>query len=169
MNFKKNIKSFLSVIRPVHKTIANISYSEPNNRLSGKNIIVTGGGRGLGAAIAEKFVKEGAHVLIAGRNEENLQITSCRIGCQYLTLDVTDVDSFEMFIEKAESKIGQINALVNNAGISLHEPTFFDVTPETFDKQITVNMKGGYFLTQKMIKKWTANNIKGNILFLHGL
>ena len=156
----------LGVLRPVNKTVALITFAAPNNRLKGMNIVITGGGRGLGAAIAEKFVNEGANILIAGRNEDTLKYTASKVGCQYLVLDVSNVTSFDKFLDDAESKMGSINGLVNNAGISLHEPTFFDVTTETFDSQVSVNMKGGYFLTQKLTKRWLDNNQKGNVLFV---
>lgn len=158
--------SILGAIRPVNKIVARITYAAPNNRLKGMNIIITGGGRGIGAAMAEKFVKEGANILIAGRNENSLKETANKVGCQYLVLDIVNVASFDKFLNDAELKIGIINGLVNNAGISLHESTFFDVTPETFDSQVSVNMRGGYFLTQKLIRKWVDNSQKGNILFI---
>ena len=166
MRFKKILKSILGVIRPVNKTIASITYTTPNNRLKGMGIIITGGGRGLGAAMAEKFVNEGANILIAGRNENTLKETANKIGCHYLVLDIANVDSFDKFLDDAASKIGSVNGLVNNAGISLHESTFFDVTPETFDSQVSVNMRGGYFLTQKLTKRWIDKGQKGNILFV---
>lgn len=166
MGIKKILKSILGVIRPVNKTVAMITYTAPDNRLKGMNIIITGGGRGLGAAMAEKFVNEGANILIAGRNENTLKETANKVGCQYLVLDVADVASFDTFLDNAELKIGKINGLVNNAGISLHESTFFDVTPETFDSQVSVNMRGGYFLTQKLAKRWLDNSQKGNVLFI---
>lgn len=166
MRIKTLLKSILAVIRPVNKTVALITYAMPNNRLKGMNIIITGGGRGLGAAMAEKFVNEGANVLIAGRNESTLEDTANKVGCQYLVLDIANVASFDKFLDDAELKIGKINGLVNNAGISLHESSFFDVTPETFDSQVSVNMRGGYFLTQKLTKKWLDNSHKGNVLFI---
>lgn len=162
----KILKSILGVIRPINKTVASITYAAPNNRLKGMNIIITGGGRGLGASMAEKFINEGANILISGRNENTLKETANRIGCQYIVLDITNIDSFDNFLDEAELKVGTINGLVNNAGISLHESTFFDVTPETFDSQVSVNMRGGYFLTQKLTKRWLDNNQKGNILFV---
>ena len=166
MGIKKILKSILGVIRPVNKTVAMITYTAPNNRLKGMNIIITGGGRGLGAAMAEKFVNEGANILIAGRDENTLKETANKIGCQYLVLDVADVAFFDKFLDDAELKIGKINGLVNNAGISLHESTFFDVTPETFDSQVSINMRAGYFLTQKLAKRWLDNSQKGNVLFI---
>lgn len=149
--------------RPVY---AKITCIEPSMKLKGKKIVVTGGGRGLGASMAEKFVKEGASVLISGRNELVLKSTADRIGCQYLKLDVSDVTSFDSFIKKSEQMLGGITTLVNNAGISLHEKTFFDVTPDTFDAQINTNMKGSYFLTQKVISQWKEKESKGDVLFI---
>lgn len=145
---------------------AEISYLQPNSRLEGKKIIITGGGRGLGASMAEKFVKEGASVLISGRNESVLKSTADRIGCKYLSLDVTVVSSFDIFIKKSEEILGEITTLVNNAGISLHEKSFFDVTPDTFDAQVNTNMKGAFFLTQKIIKHWQEKRTKGDVLFI---
>lgn len=145
---------------------AEISFLQPDCRLKGEKIIITGGGRVLGASMAEKFVKEGASVLISGRNESVLKATADRIGCQYLTLDVSDVNTFDSFINKSEELLGGITALVNNAGISLHERTFFDVTPDTFDAQVNTNMKGAYFLTQRVIKLWQEKGTKGEVLFI---
>ena len=124
---------------PVKKVSASISYLSPNNRLSGKKIIVTGGGRGLGFAMAKKFVSEGASVLIAGRNEETLKKSASGIGCLYLPLDVSNPNTFEFFMNQANQMLGGVDCIVNNAGISLHEKTFFDVTPETFDKKYSTS------------------------------
>lgn len=151
---------------PVKNIKAEISYLHPNGRLVGKKIIVTGGGRGLGASMAEKFVDEGADVLIAGRNEKSLKDTAGRIGCNYLILDVSKVECFDDFINEADKILGGVNCLVNNAGISLHEASFFDVTPETFDSQTATNFKGPFFLTQAFIRKVKTDNRKANIIFM---
>lgn len=111
-------------------------------------------------------MKEGADVLIAGRTEKTVKDTAERIGCIFLTLDVCKVDSFDDFLDKADELLGGVNCLVNNAGISLHENTFFDVTPETFDKQIDTNFKGAFFLTQSFLRKMKENNRKADVLFI---
>lgn len=150
---------------PVKSIKAEISYLAPNGRLVGKKIIITGGGRGLGASMAAKFAEEGADVLIVGRDEKALKETSRKIGCKYLSLDVSKVESFAEFIQKADKLLDGVNCLVNNAGISLHENSFFDVTPDTFSRQIDTNLKGAFFLTQEFVKLLKANNRKGAILF----
>ena len=151
---------------PVKNITANIMYLQPNGRLSGKKIIITGGGKGLGAAMAAKFVAEGASVLISGRNEKTLKETAERIGCKYFTLDVQDTSVLNKFISEADSILEGADCLVNNAGISLHEPTFFDVTPETFDAQIATNLRGGFFLTQSFTRLLLKEKRKGNVLFV---
>lgn len=135
-------------------------------RLSGKKIIITGGSKGIGEAMAHKFVAEGADVLITGRNEETLRVTAEKIGCRHLVLDVTEVAKFPEFIAKAKEILGGLDCLVNNAGISLHEPSFFDVTPESYDKQFDTNLKGAFFLTQEFIKALKAEDKVGNVLFI---
>jgi len=145
---------------------ADIHYISPSNKLLGKHIIVTGGSRGLGAAMASKFVAEGAFVLIAGRDENSLRKVAEKIGCKYLLLDVQDTSTFDEFIDDANVMLEGVDCLVNNAGISLHEPTFFDVTPESFDAQIATNLRGGFFLTQSFTKMLLRENRKGSVLFV---
>lgn len=151
---------------PVISIKAEIAISAPSEKLRGKNIIITGGGKGLGKSMAQKFVLEGANVLITGRDEEALVKTSSEIGCKYSVLDVQCPDSFDEFIGNAESKLGGLDILVNNAGISLHENHFFDVVPNGFDKQIATNFKGAYFLTQRFIKRLQELKKKGSVLFI---
>lgn len=162
---KRGIKFILHGVS-IKNITAEISYLQPYSRLSGKKIIVTGGGRGLGAAMASKFVAEGASVLISGRNEATLKETAARIGCKYLILDVQDTSSFDKFISDADEILGGIDCLVNNAGISLHEPTFFDVTPESFDAQVATNLRGPMFLTQSFTKFLLKENHQGSVLFV---
>lgn len=146
---------------------ANITYLQPNNRLKGQRIIVTGGGRGLGFAMAKRFVEEGANVLIAGRNEETLKNGAAEIGCKYLRLDVQEVETFQEFFDKAEMLMGKINCLVNNAGISLHEENILSVSQEQFDAQINTNFRGPYFLAKVFMERNGANTADfKNILFV---
>lgn len=166
MDIKQIIKKIILNLRRPVKVTANISYLNPNGKLKGKRIIVTGGSRGIGKAIAHRLIDEGSKVIITGRNEESLKKCSDEIGCNYLILDMLDISSFERFIENAESELGGLDCLVNNAGVSLHEKSFFDVTEETFDVQVSTNFKGPLFLTQAFLKKLRSNNSPGNVLFI---
>lgn len=145
---------------------ANICLLNPSEKLAGKKIIVTGGSKGLGYAMTKKFVTEGAEVLITGRDKVSLQKVSEELCCKYLVLDVRNIDAFDLFIEKAYSILGGVDCLVNNAGISLHEDGFSEVTPKSFDDQINTNLKGAFFLSQKYILEQTRKGNAGNILFV---
>ena len=168
MGIGKYLKRGFRYVRsgvPVQHTTADVYFLHPGETLKGKKIIVTGGGRGLGFAMARKFTEEGADVLISGRNEETLKDASEKIGCSFLPLDVMDIGSFEDFIRRSDEMLGGVNVLVNNAGISLHEKSFMDVTPETFDRQINTNLRGGFFLAQKFVTLLREKNRNGSILF----
>ena len=170
MGLKTYIKRGLQyIIRgiPTNYISANISYLQPNKRLEGKKIVITGGGRGLGKAMAERFVSEGANVLITGRTEDTLKKVSQELKCQYLVYDVCDAASAGFFMEKADKILDGVNVLVNNAGISLHEWDIENVSIEQFDSQINTNLRGGYFLAQKFIEIFRQNGEKtGSILFI---
>lgn len=164
MNFLKRV---IKQLRPVKQLKANITYLQPNHRLDGKKIIITGGSRGLGYAMAKKFVSEGAQVLITGRNEETLKKTAQEINCQYIAYDVTNFEGMDKFLSCANEMLGGVNVLVNNAGISLHEGTIRDVSYEQYDAQFNTNLKAGYFLTQKFLKLYEEYGYEdGCVLFL---
>ena len=151
---------------PVINVKAEIAISGPSEKLKGKKIIITGGGKGLGKAMARKFILDGADVLITGRDEIALRNTSNEIGCKYCLLDVQNTSSFDEFLSAAENILGGFDILVNNAGISLHENHFFDVCPDGFDTQIATNFKGAYFLTQRFIKRLQELRKRGSVIFI---
>lgn len=149
-----------------HNIFAKIYNLEANKTLSGKNIIITGGCRGLGLAMAKRFINNGAKVLITGRNEENLKSVANELDCKYLAFDITNLSSINDYLNQADALLGGANVLVNNAGISLHESTFFDVTPEGFTKQIETNLEGPFFLTQSFVRLILKRGSSANILFI---
>lgn len=161
------LKHFVGRFLPKHRIETHVSIRECNDKtLSGLKIIITGGGKGLGYAIAQKFVDEGAEVLITGRNEDTLKKAACTLGCRYMVYDVLDFTLTTQFISKADVMMGGVDVLVNNAGVSLHEPTMFDVTPEGFNKQIDTNFKAPYFLSQAFLKYLLETKRKGQVLFI---
>jgi NAD(P)-dependent dehydrogenase (short-subunit alcohol dehydrogenase family) len=94
-------------------------------RLKGKIAIVTGAGRGIGAAIAEAFVREGARVVIAEMDETTGPATAERLGpaALFVHADVTDPISVEACVTETRDRFGRIDVLVNNAGINVfHDP-----------------------------------------------
>ena len=112
-------------------------------RLNDKVAIVTGAGRGIGAAIAEAFIREGASVVIAERDETKGAKTAARLGAQalFVPTDVTDQLSIDRAIGQVNSRYGRIDILVNNAGINVfHEP--LETTDAEWARCMAVDLEG---------------------------
>lgn len=150
----------------VHTTVTQVKTGE---RLKDRRIIVTGGNRGIGFSIAKRCTEEGANVLITGRDEKALLNASKELGdIPYLKLDMqNEISAFRSFIEEAEKLMGgKIDSLVNNAGISLHEPSFCEVSENGFDVQFSTNLKGPYFMSQEFIRTHLNSGKELNVLFV---
>lgn len=134
--------------------------------LKNKNIVITGGNRGLGYAMAKRCVEEGANVIIAGRNMESLKEAKESLGdnCHYIQFDISDIEKDNTFLRECENTFkAPIDSLVNNAGISLHEGDLFNVTEDSYDKQMNTNLKGTYFLSQAFLKYKIEQNTKDEV------
>lgn len=121
-------------------------------RVEGKNIIVIGGSSGMGLAEAQRFVAEGAQVVIANRNAERGNAVVEELGADaiFVQHDVISEESWAILVEKAEGFFGgPIDALVNNAGI-LVEKTMMDTSLEDY-RFLTDVMQTGAFLGMKAV------------------
>ncbi len=157
---KNAAKYIVSGHRPQNISIATM-HKTPDEAYADKVVLVTGGGKGIGRAIAEKIAQEGGTVLIVGRKKEELEkaVNDSSIK-DYYVCDITKIDAAKKLIERVYEKYGKIDVLVNNAGVSLHEKDFCDVTEESFDLQVDTNLKGSYFFTQAIIKQYIAHKQK---------
>ena len=115
--------------------------------------IVTGGGSGIGLAIAEKFTQHGIETVIVGRDEEKLKKTKAQLGkhCYPMICDVSNLASVPALIEKVITKFGQIDILVNNAGINMKKE-FTEVTDEEFQQVITTNLCSVFAISREVVK-----------------
>lgn len=151
----RRIAKFIVFEQPKEKVTVHVAQINHGGILKGRNIVITGGGSGIGLAMANKFASEGANVIISGRNEEKLKKAVEEIGAnaQYAQFDVTDVNNDRTFLEKCKTMFnGAIDCLVSNAGLSLHENVFTNVTIDGFDKQFNTNMRGNYFLCKAFLE-----------------
>lgn len=166
---KKLIRNVITGI-PEQHTTARIFESAPGSHLSGKNILITGGSRGLGFYIARRCLRDGARVLITGRSPESTEKAAKELGenCLWLCLDVAKVEDFASFLREAESQFGgKIHCLVSNAGVSLHENGFRNVTPEGWDVQMDTNLKGNFFLVKEYISYLESmEDSSGNVVVI---
>ncbi|MDX6655473.1 MAG: hypothetical protein QOH62_266 [Solirubrobacteraceae bacterium] len=127
--------------------------SEPIS-LSGLNIAVTGGGNGIGRAIAEHFGRAGARLAIGDLDTASAQATAASIGTEAIaaTLDVTDRDAFAAFLDAAERAHGPLDVLVNNAGIDWVGP-FHDEPDEVSRREVEVNLLGTVYGTRLALQR----------------
>lgn len=117
-------------------------------RLAGKTAVVTGGGSGIGQAIAWVLAGEGCRVAVAGRSADKLEATIRGfIGSPAIighTVDVADRASVAAFFRWAERELGKIDILVNNSGINVPKRYLSDISPEDWDRTLTVNATGAF-------------------------
>jgi NAD(P)-dependent dehydrogenase (short-subunit alcohol dehydrogenase family) len=121
-------------------------------RLAGKSALITGGGTGIGQAIALAFAREGARVAVAGRRKEKLNETLHllqQVGCSALALecDVTKPTDTLRAVKAAEDAFGNVNVLVNNAG-TLSVSTIENIAEEDWDRVMCTNIKGPFLMSR---------------------
>ncbi len=127
-------------------------------RLNGKTAIVTGGASGFGAGIVQKFLIEGARVMIADINGDAAQDLAAQLGSAAMAqqVDVSDGASVKAMADAVEAAFGQLDILVNNAGVT-HLPTpLEDVSEEDFDRVFNVNMKSVYLTARAFVPAMKA-------------
>lgn len=121
-------------------------------KLDGKLALVTGGGTGIGAAIAHAFAAEGARVVICGRRLDVLQDTASSGSStnpslspiQPYAADITNLEQVRLMIERVNNEYGPLDILVNNAGVNVRDRKMSDLQPDSWQKIIDANM-GGVF------------------------
>jgi NAD(P)-dependent dehydrogenase (short-subunit alcohol dehydrogenase family) len=137
-------------------------------RLDGQVAIVTGGSRGIGAAVALQFAREGARVVIsAGQDRRALQLVEAQIGalggeCIAALADVARRGDFDGLVQTVLAQWGRIDVLVNNAGI-LHLGAIETISEERWDETIAVHLKGTFNCTQAVIPVMKQQH-KGKII-----
>lgn len=128
-----------------------------DGKLSGKRVLVTGSGTGLGAGIAIQCAREGADVAVHygrskdGANKVVEEIRQMGRKVEAFAADLADLDQIHDLAMTTTEYLGGLDVLVNNAGISMNVP-FEQVTSDQFDRLYNVNVRGGYFLIQATLE-----------------
>jgi NAD(P)-dependent dehydrogenase (short-subunit alcohol dehydrogenase family) len=130
-----------------------------------KTAIVTGGGSGIGLAIATKFVHAGIKTIIIGRNIEKLNKAKALLGnkCIAVVADLTDLKAIPALVKAIISDHGAIHVLVNNAGINMKKE-FVEVSDEDFIGVIQTNLISVFVLSREVVGHMLKNNTKGSIV-----
>ncbi|MEO3389124.1 SDR family oxidoreductase [Mesorhizobium sp. CAU 1741] len=139
--------------------------------LNGKSAIVTGGAGGIGYAIAERFLKEGARVVIADVDAEKGAKAEQTLGAlgevRFIRTDVGNKADVEALMAATIDAFGGLDVLANNAGI-VHGADFLDLAEEDFDRVLRVNLKGAFLVGQAaakiMVERVKAGGEPGSIV-----
>jgi len=134
-------------------------------KLANKVAIITGGARGIGAAMVDRYVAEGAKVAIADIALADAQQTAARHGDKAFAvqIDVTKIASIEAAIDAVVARWGGVDILVNNAGVFDMGP-IVEVSEASWDKVFSVNTKGLFFTLQAVAKRMIAQGRGGKII-----
>jgi NAD(P)-dependent dehydrogenase (short-subunit alcohol dehydrogenase family) len=126
------------------------------SKLTGKVAVITGGGTGIGLAIARRFVSEGAHVFVVGRRQAELDKAKALMGEDLTTVqgDVTSFDDLDRLVDTVRAEKGVVDVIVTNAGLVEQAP-IDTATPEHFDRTFNLNARAMFFTVQKLLPLMT--------------
>jgi 3-oxoacyl-[acyl-carrier protein] reductase len=130
--------------------------------LSRQVAVVTGAGRGIGAAIATKLASLRVTVVLCGRTPKTLQATASQISqaggrSEIVPCDVSDLKSVEALASTVEQKFGRTDILVNNAGIGGFAGPLHEMTPETWEKILNTNLRGVFYCVRSFCPLMVRN------------
>lgn len=139
-------------------------------KLKDKVAIITGGTKGIGYGIALEYIREGAKVVITGRNAETgaaaeTELQKAGDDVRYVQCDVANTNDLQMIVDKAVEFYGRLDIYVANAGINDSNKThFLDITPEQYDKIMDVNLRGMFFGDQFAARQMKKQGDGGAII-----
>jgi len=137
--------------------------------LTGKLALVTGGGTGLGFAIARAFVDSGGRVIISGRREDTLR-EACRClgeSAAFIQNDITHLDALPLLVSEIESRFGGVDILVNNSGVHLKKE-LGQVTDDDFHRVIHINQEAVFSLTREVARAMAPRG-RGSIIMVSSM
>src|SRR5262245_2792084 len=141
----------------------------PSERLLGRKVLVTGSSKGIGRGIALRLAAEGADVVVnynsdrRGAEEAMAEIKALGRRSAIIKGDLASVAAVTQLVAESAEALGGLDVLVNNAGIEKHAP-FWEVTEESFDAVLNVNLKGVFFATQAFVKHCMAQGRTGKVI-----
>jgi len=146
------------------------------SKLQNKSAIITGGAGGLGLGIALAYVREGANVVLAGRNGETLAIAKTKVeeaggSCAVVAADLSNSAGATDAIAAAEAAFGTPDILVNSAGTFVWKP-FLELSAEDWDTTLSSNLSAAFYATQAFARAVSAKEQAGaviNVSSIHGV
>ena len=138
-------------------------------RLDGKTALITGGGTGIGYAIAQKFIEAGSRVIITGRTKEVLKKAKNELGdqCHLIVHDIGDRSGIPNLVKHIEQEIAPIDILVPNAGVHLKKPPL-EISDDEFDHVLNIHLKSTFTLVRECAIGMKERG-KGSIIFISSM
>jgi len=136
-------------------------------KVSGKHVVVTGGSRGIGEALAREFAGRGARVTVVARSEESLRRVATEIGGNAVVADLSDDRTVDTLIGRIEADHGAIDVLVNNAGLETNTP-FAVEDPREVRAVVRLNLEASMLLTRHVLPGMLARGA-GHVVLVSSL
>lgn len=136
-------------------------------RVSGANVLVTGGSRGIGAALAKEFAARGANVCVVARSAEALASIAAGIGGTAITADLLDPAQVDGLAARVADQFGDVDILVNNAGLDA-PGAFLAVDPADLRDVMRVNLEASIMLTRAFLPGMAERN-RGHLVYVSSL
>lgn len=139
-----------------------------HDRLRGKNALVTGSTRGLGRTIADWLAREGANILVSGREQHDVdsvvdEMRALGVDAWGTAADLSRPEEAHRLAQVALETVGSFDILVNNAGMSIRQ-SFMDVSDDEWNYQMAVNVRSPFILSQHIARDMIDNGIRGRIV-----
>ncbi|MDD3650227.1 SDR family oxidoreductase [Immundisolibacter sp.] len=135
---------------------------------AGQTVLVTGGGSGIGKAIAVLFARLGASVMICGRRPQPLADTLSLLrdlgaDADAQAMTIRDPAQVEALIERTWQRFGRLDVLINNAGGQFAQPAL-DLSPRGWNAVVDTNLNGTWYVTQAAARAWREHDVPGNVI-----
>ena len=140
--------------------------SFPATPIAGRVVVVTGGGTGIGAAVAERFAAEGAHVVVVGRRREPLERVAATIGAVPVTADAADSASARATVAQVLARFGRLDVLVANAGGHGFAPVA-DTDDAAWERALRANLTTAFTMAREALP--ALIEAKGQIVIVSSL
>lgn len=126
--------------------------------ITGKNVFITGSSRGIGLAIAHRFAKAGANIVLNGRSAIPQEVLNSfsDYGVKVIGIsgDVSDMTDAKRMVAEAQTQLGSVDVLINNAGVT-RDKLLLKMTEEDFEAVLKINLTGAFNMTQSVLKPMT--------------
>jgi NAD(P)-dependent dehydrogenase (short-subunit alcohol dehydrogenase family) len=172
-------------VRAIDKEIAGsyltVPMADRRGVLKEKVALVTGGGRGIGAAVALAYARQGAELVLASRTDDELvavanEARALGATVHAVSADVADVDQVERLVRSAIKTFGRLDVLVNNAGVGHDEVPTWEIDPADWDRTLAVNLRGPYLMARAVLPRLlergagsviNVSSICGSVAYAH--